>query len=188
MKEMLEIVIHGRGGQGAKTAGQLLVEAANEKGKQVQAFPEYGPERTGAPMKTYARVSDRPIKTYAPVTKPDIVMVIDPTLMGQIDFRQEAGNEGMLIINTDEDPGAVKKETGFRGRVCTIDATGISIKHVGRNLPNMPMLGALIKVTGVVELDSLIGKVRKKFTEKIGEEKTEANVAAVKQAYEEVGG
>lgn len=186
MKDILEIVIHGRGGQGAKTAGQLLVEAANDKGKHIQAFPEYGPERSGAPMKTYVRISDKPIKSYAPVTTPDIVIVIDSTLIGQIDVTSGVEENGILIVNSDNDAKRIKEQTGFKGKAYTVDATDISIKHLGRNLPNMPTLGALIKITGVVELDSLINKVRKTFLDKIGEEKTNANIAAINDAYEGV--
>jgi pyruvate ferredoxin oxidoreductase gamma subunit len=187
-KGMIEIRIHGRGGQGAKSAAQLVVEAALDQGKQVQAFPEYGPERTGAPMKTYARISDKPIATYEPVLEPDIVLVIDPTLIGQVDVCSGMTAKGILIVNTAESPADIKKKTGLRGKVYTVDATGISIKLLGRNIPNTPMLGAMIKVAGVIDMKYLARKVEGMFLRKIGAEKTQANIDAIKKAYEEVKG
>jgi len=185
-KETFEIRIHGRGGQGAKTASQLIVEAAMEQGKQIQAFPEYGPERTGAPMVTYARISDRPIKSYQPVLNPDVVLVIDPTLLEQVNVTSGMSASGVLIVNTTKSSAEIKKKTGFGGKVYTVDATGISIRFLGVNMPNTPIVGALIKVTGVIELEALISKVRAMFLKKIGEEKTRANIDSIKKAYDEV--
>jgi pyruvate ferredoxin oxidoreductase gamma subunit len=187
-KKAFEIRIHGRGGQGAKSAAQLIVEAALDQGKEIQAFPEYGPERTGAPMVTYARISDYPITTYEPVLEPDVVVVIDPTLVGPVDVTKGMGKAGVLIVNSTETPEAMKKKTGFAGRVCTVDATGISIKYLGRNLPNTPSIGALIKVTGAVEMKFVTAKVENMFLKKIGAEKTKANIDSIRAAYEEVKG
>jgi pyruvate ferredoxin oxidoreductase gamma subunit len=187
-KEMIEIRIHGRGGQGAKSASQLIVEAAMEQDKQVQAFPEYGPERAGAPMVTYARISNNKITTYQPVLKPDIVMVIDSTLIEQVDVTKGMTEKSILLVNTKKGPDEIKKEAGFRGKTYTIDATTISIHKIGRNLPNTAMLGALVKVTGVIKMKYLIKEVENMFLRKIGEEKTKANTDAIKQAYEEVRG
>ncbi len=187
-KQTVEIRIHGRGGQGAKSASQLIVEAAMDQKKQVQAFPEYGPERSGAPMVTYARISDRPITTHEPVLRPDIVMVIDPTLIGQVDVTEGLSRKGVLIVNSKDDPGKVKKETGFNGRAYTVDATGISIDLLGKNLPNTPMLGALVKVTGVIKMKFLLKKVEAMFLNKIGKEKTKANTDAINDAYKGVKG
>ena len=184
--DIVEIRIHGRGGQGAKSASQLIVEAAMHHGKQVQAFPEYGPERSGAPMVTYARISDRKITTYEPVLRPDIVMVIDPTLIEQIDVTKGMKASSILIVNSQKEPSEIVKETGFKGKTFTVDATGISIKHVGRNLPNTPMLGALIKVTGVIDMAHLVKRVQDMFLKKIGSERTQANIEAVKDAFEQV--
>ena len=184
--DMVEIRIHGRGGQGAKSASQLIVEAAMDQGKQVQAFPEYGPERTGAPMVTYARISDKEITTYEPVLKPDIVMVIDPTLTEQVDVTKGMTEKSILIVNTKKSASEIKKDIGFSGKAYTIDATGISIKNIGRNLPNTPMLGAMIKVAGIISIESLTEKVENMFLRKIGKEKTKANVDAIKEAFEKV--
>ncbi len=183
---MFEIRIHGRGGQGAKSASQLIVEAALDQGKQIQAFPEYGPERTGAPMKTYARISDTPIATYEPVLEPDTVLVIDPTLIGQVDVTQGLRKDSILIVNTVESPAGIRKKTGFSGRIYTIDATGISIDLLGRNVPNTPMIGALIKATGIIEMKYIEKRVEGMFLKKIGIEKTQANINAIKRAYDEV--
>jgi pyruvate ferredoxin oxidoreductase gamma subunit len=187
-KKTFEIRIHGRGGQGAKSAAQLIVEAALEQGKEIQAFPEYGPERTGAPMVTYARISDVPITTYEPVLEPDAVLVIDPTLVGPVDVTKGMKRDSILIVNSTESPAEMKKKTGFPGRVCTVDATGISIKYLGRNLPNTPIIGALIKVAGVVEMNYVTQKVEAMFLKKIGAEKTKANIDSIRVAYEEVKG
>ncbi|UCD02970.1 MAG: 2-oxoacid:acceptor oxidoreductase family protein [Candidatus Aenigmatarchaeota archaeon] len=183
---MIEIRIHGRGGQGAKSASQLIVEAALDQGKQIQAFPESGPERTGAPMKTYARISDRPITTYEPVLEPDTVLVIDPTLIGQIDVTEGLKKDGVLIVNTVGSSADIRKKTGFGGKVYTVDATGISIDLIGRNLPNTPMIGALIKVTNVIEMRFVEKRVQEMFLKKIGQEKTDANISAIKRAFDEV--
>jgi|TARA_B100001971_G_C18227170_1_gene561314 pyruvate ferredoxin oxidoreductase gamma subunit len=183
-KDIYEIIIVGRGGQGAKTASQFIAEAALGKGKHIQAFPEYGPERAGAPMKAYARISDKVIKTFAPVVNPDVVMVIDPTLIGPVDVVEGLTKDGILVVNTNETPDGMKKKTGFKGKIYCVDATKISIDTVGRNLPNTPMLGALIKATGVIELVAITDCVKHKFLEKIGEDKTNKTIEGVKMAYD----
>lgn len=183
---IFEIRIHGRGGQGAKTASQLIVEAAMDQGKFIQAFPEYGPERTGAPMKTYARISDKPIMSYQPILNPDVVIVIDPTLFEQVDVASGLKKDGVIIVNSTHDPGSIKKDIGFKGKLYSVDATGISIEMVGRNMPNTPMIGALIKITGVIRLETMINKVRNMFLKKIGTEKTQANIESIKRAHDGV--
>ena len=115
MKDILEIRIHGRGGQGAKTASQFIAEAALGEGKNIQAFPEYGPERAGAPMKAYTRISDKQITTYAPVVNPDVVIVIDPTLVKSANVTEGLTDDGILIVNTPKSAEELKKETGFKG-------------------------------------------------------------------------
>lgn len=186
MTDIFEVRIHGRGGQGAKTASQFIAEAALDQGKHIQAFPEYGPERSGAPVKAFVRISDKPIHTYAPVISPDVVIVIDSTLIGPIDVAEGLDKDGTLLVNSDETPDEIKKITGFNGKVYTVDATKISFDTVGRNLPNTPMLGAFIKITEKISLDSVIDKVKHKFLKKIGEEKTNKTIEAVKLAFDEV--
>ena len=186
MKDIFEIVIHGRGGQGAKTAAQLIVEAAIGKGKYVQAFPEYGPERSGAPMRTFARISDMPIRTHQPITEPDVVMVIDPTLLDSADVNEGTDEKSVLIVNSKGSAGEIREKTGFRGKVCTVDATGISIEILGKSMPNTPILGAFVKVTGVIDLETLLKNVENMFTKKIGPENTKKNVECIKRACSEV--
>src|SRR3989338_699385 len=135
MKDMIEIRIHGRGGQGAKTASQFIVEAALGEGKFIQAFPEYGPERSGAPMKAYARISDKPIVSYAPVVHPDVVIVIDSTLIALTNVAEGLTEKGILLVNTPKSAEEIRKEVNFKGKIYAINATKISIDTVGKNLP-----------------------------------------------------
>ncbi|MCG2677997.1 2-oxoacid:acceptor oxidoreductase family protein [bacterium] len=183
---MIEIRWHGRGGQGAKTAAQFLAEATLDTGKYIQAFPEYGPERAGAPIRTYNRISTQPINLHCGVTNPEYVVVIDPTLLSP-EVVEGLSDKGILLVNTSESVDSVRQKTGFKeGKVAIVDATKISLDTLGKPMPNMPMLGALIKVVPLVELDALYEKIKAKFLKKIGEEKTEANIVGIKRAYEEV--
>jgi len=186
MKEVFEITIHGRGGQGAKTASQFIAESALAKGKFIQSFPEYGPERAGAPMKAYARVSDKPITTYAPIINPDIVMVIDPTLLNSVNVTEGLTKDGILLVNTNESPEVIKKKTGVKGKIYCVDATKISIETVGKNLPNTPMLGAMVKAKPIIELEAITDCIKRKFLKKLGEEKTNMTIEGVKRAYDAV--
>lgn len=186
MKDPFEIRIHGRGGQGAKTASKFIAEAAMEEGKHIQAFPEYGPERAGAPMKAYTRISDKHITTYAPVVSPDLVMVIDPTLLETIDVTEGLKEDGTLIVNTPLSPEEIKKKLSFSGKVYTVDATKISIDTVGKNLPNTPMLGAFVKITKIIPIDSVKKCIKDKFLSKIGQEKTDLTIKGVELASEEI--
>jgi pyruvate ferredoxin oxidoreductase gamma subunit len=186
MKDLTEVRWHGRGGQGAKTAAQFLAEAALETGKNIQAFPEYGPERAGAPIRTFTRISEKPINLHCSVANPEYVVVIDPTLITPA-VVEGLTDKGILIVNTQESVDSVRKKTGFKlGKVATVDATQISLDTLGRPMPNMPMLGALVKVAPLVNLDTLCERVKGKFLKKIGEEKTNANIEGIKRAYEEV--
>lgn len=187
MEELVEVRWHGRGGQGAKSAAQFLAEAALDAGKYIQAFPEYGPERAGAPIRTYTRISAKPINLHCAVTNPEYVVVIDPTLLSPAVVEGLTEEEGVLVVNTSESAESVRKKTGFKGgKVATVDATRISLDTLGRSMPNMPMLGALLKITPLVKLNVLYEKIKVKFLKKIGEEKTNANIAGIKRAYKEV--
>ena len=186
MKDIFEIRIHGRGGQGAKTASQFIAEAALEEGKHIQAFPEYGPERAGAPMKAYTRISDKHISTYAPVVHPDVVLVIDHTLLSSIDVTEGLAAQGVLIVNTPKSPEEIKKQLGFEGKTYTVDATKIAIETVGKNLPNTPMIGAFIKVTNVVSMKAIKNLIKNKFLESLGKERTDSTIKGVELAYEAV--
>ncbi len=186
MKDIVEIRIHGRGGQGAKTAAEFIAEAALSKDKQIQAFPEYGPERAGAPMKAYVRVSDKKIKTFAPVVSPDVVMVIDPTLITSVDVAEGLAKDGILIVNTNKTSKEIRKGTDFNGKIYCVDATKISIDTVGRNLPNTPMLGAFVKATDIIPLEAIFECIKEKFLKKLGEDKTNKTIEGVKKAHDAI--
>lgn len=183
---MLEIRWHGRGGQGAKTAAQFLAEAAIDTGKFIQAFPEYGPERAGAPIRAYTRIDEEPIKVHCSVTNPQIVIVIDSTLITK-EVLDGLSEDGMLVANSSKTPERLKKDLNItKAKVATIDATKISLDTLGISMPNTPMLGALVKVKPIVPLENIKKQIRDKFLKKLGEEKTQANIEAVDRAYKGV--
>jgi pyruvate ferredoxin oxidoreductase gamma subunit len=187
MAKLIEVRFHGRGGQGAKTAAQLLAETALSSGMHIQAFPEYGPERSGAPMMAFTRISDEPINLHSGVTSPGIVVVIDPTIMDTVDVTEGLGDDGVLLVNTEEKPKKIREKTKFKkGKVFTVDATQISLDTLGKPMPNTPMLGALIKATGIISLKDLEEDLRKKFLKKIGEKAVKGNIEAIERAHKEV--
>ncbi|MFH1097163.1 MAG: 2-oxoacid:acceptor oxidoreductase family protein [Candidatus Desantisbacteria bacterium] len=191
MAELTEIRWHGRGGQGAKTAAILLADAALGEGKFVQAFPEYGPERMGAPVQSYNRLSDKPITIHCGVKSPQIVAVLDPTLIGTIDVTNGLPDDGVLIINTAKSPQQMRQELELKGRrLFTVDASGISKKTLGREIPNTPMLGALVKATGLINFERMLEDTRRKLEKKFKTkpEMVDSNVSAIKIAYDEVQG
>ena len=191
MKNMIEIRWHGRGGQGAKTAALLFADSALSSGKFIQAFPEYGPERMGAPVQSFNRLSDKPITLHCGITSPDIVIILDPTLMATIDVTAGLSNDGVIIINTPLSPKEMRKEMGITGKkIFTIDASGISKSTLGREIPNTPLLGALIKVSGLLKIESVLEDTRKKLEKKFRAkpELIDGNIQAIKRAYEEVKG
>ncbi len=186
MSNITEIRWHGRGGQGVVTAGELLAEAAMEEGKYFQAFPDYGPERMGAPIKSFTRISDTPLDIRCQIQEPDIVMVLDPTVIGVVDVAEGLKPGGVILINTSESPAWVRKRLRLSGgHVVTVDATRISLDTIGRNIPNTPMLGALIKVAQLVRKDSVIELIEHRFGSKFPRSVVEGNVEAVNRAFEE---
>jgi len=190
-KDMLEIRWHGRGGQGAKTAALLLGEAVLATGRYMQAFPEYGAERMGAPIQAFNRVSEHPVTLHCHVTEPDVVVVIDPTLLDSVDVTEGLAAEGKLLVNTPMEPARMREKLGLRGRqVYTVDASGIAVATIKRNIPNTPMLGALAKVSGVLDLKTLIEDSRKRLVKKFRAkpEVIEGNLEAMRRGYEEVRG
>lgn len=187
MSKITEIRWHGRGGQGAKTASLLLAESALEEGKYIQGFPEYGPERMGAPMQSFTRISEVPISLHSHVRTPDAVVVLDSTLLGTVDVTLGLGEKGVILVNSSETPQAIRRKLGLnKGKVFTVDATSISIEILGKNLPNTPMLGALIKVTSLLSLDTVASSIKHKFGKKFSSRIIEGNIEAIKKAYEEV--
>ncbi|MDD5679754.1 MAG: 2-oxoacid:acceptor oxidoreductase family protein [Candidatus Omnitrophica bacterium] len=186
MKKLIEVRWHGRGGQGAKTAAQFLAEAALDSGKFIQAFPEYGPERAGAPMRAYTRISDSVINVHSGVTSPDAVVVIDSTLLTP-EVLDGLPENGVLVVNTRESVGDIRKKLDYNtGKVAVVDATKIALETIKAPMTNTAMLGALIKVVPVVPLDVIQEKMKKKFLKKLGEQKTASNLEAIKRAYDEV--
>jgi len=190
MKDPIEIRWHGRGGQGAKTAALLLGDAALASGKYIQAFPEYGPERMGAPVASFNRISSKPIFVHSGVTNPDVVMVLDPTLIETVNVTEGMSDGGTLIVNTEKVPEDVKSDCKVEGniKVFTVDASKISKETIGRDIPNTPMLGALIRATGILDFKEMLadmkGKLEKKFKSK--PEVIEGNLKAIERAYNEV--
>lgn len=187
MAGILEIRWHARGGQGAKTAALLLAQAASMEGKYSQGFPDYGPERMGAPMRGFTRISDDPIKVHCAIYSPQIVVVLDETLLKSVDVAAGTPEDGIIVVNTVKSAEQVRKELSLKGRrVFVIDATGIAIEEIGRPIPNAPMLGALIKITGILPLDSVMKEIKRKFSHGFRLEVLEGNVRAINRAYEEV--
>jgi len=187
----MEIRYHGRGGQGAKTVALLFGEAVLATGKYVQAFPEYGPERMGAPVQSFNRLSDEPITLHCAVTSPDVVVVLDPTLMETVNVTEGLGGDGSIIVNTNLSPGEMRKQLGLeKGKVFTVDASKIAQETIGLNIPNTPMMGALVKVVGFLELDGVLEDTRKKLQKKFARkpEVIDGNIESIKKAYHEVKG
>jgi len=188
MKDMIEIRWHGRGGQGAKTVALLFGEAALDTGMFIQAFPEYGPERTGAPVSAYNRLSPKTIRIHSGIENPDIVVVLDPTLIGKVNVTAGIKEDGKILINTTKSSAEMRKELGVKSniKVYTLDAYDISLKTLGRPIPNTPMLGALIKATGILNFENMLVSVRDKLSIKMGrkgQDIIEKNIEAIKIAY-----
>ena len=187
MAKLTEIRWHGRGGQGVVTAAKMLADLALDSGDYFQAFPDYGPERAGAPVRAFTRVSTEPIHIHSQIQEPQLVVVLDPTLLGSIDVIEGLKGDGTLIINTKESPAQVRERLGLRtGRVFTVDATRIALDTLGREITNTPMLGALAKATGILDKEELIEKTKKQFGEKFGARVAAQNVEAIERAYREV--
>ncbi|MEO0107676.1 MAG: 2-oxoacid:acceptor oxidoreductase family protein [candidate division WOR-3 bacterium] len=191
MNEILEVRWHGRGGQGAKTAALMFGEAALETGKHIQAFPEYGPERMGAPVTAYNRISDEPIQVHSGVKEPNVVIVLDPSLIPVAGALRGINPKGILLVNTQDNPKELKQSLGLQEtgiQVWTVDANRISTECFGRAIPNTPMLGALVRVLGVLNYDAVIESIRDKLSKKFRgkDELIEQNLSAVQRAYREV--
>ena len=189
MKDLIEIRWHGRGGQGAKTASLLLADAAFNTGKYIQGFPEYGPERMGAPMTAYNRISTNPIRVHSNVYEPDYVVVVDDTLLSAVDVTSGLKEEGAILINTTKTIDEIKPLLkGYKGNVYTIDARKISEDALGKYFPNTPMLAAIVKVTGIMSDDDFIKDMQSSFKHKFAKkpEVIPGNMQAVEVALKEV--
>ena len=189
MREIVEIRWHGRGGQGAKTAALLLADAAFNTGKFVQGFPEYGPERMGAPITAYNRISNEKITVHSNIYSPDYVVVVDETLLDAVDVAKGLKEEGAVIINSRRTPAEIRKQlNGYSGKICTLDAGKISEETLGKNFPNTPMLGAVVKISGVVDADEFLKDMEGSFKHKFATKPQviEGNMKALKRSMEEV--
>ncbi len=189
MEDILEVRWHGRGGQGAKTAANLLAEAASAAGQYIQAFPEYGPERMGAPVASFNRIASRAIRIRSAVEEPDVVVVLDATLIHSVDVTKGLPEDGAIVVNTDKDPEKIRAELDLQGRhVYTVDANSIAMDTIGRPIPNTPMLGAVVRATEMLEYESFLSIMKQELEKKFGSrpEIVEGNIQAIQRAYEEV--
>ena len=189
MKDLIEIRWHGRGGQGAKTASLLLADAAFNTGKYIQGFPEYGPERMGAPITAYNRISNSPITIHSNIYEPDYVVVVDDTLLESVEVTAGLKEDGAIIINTTKNYDYLKNVlNGYNGKVYTIDAREISMEALGKYFPNTPMLAAVVKVTGIMTdgdfLNDMQGSFKHKFAKK--PEVIDGNMKALQLALNQV--
>lgn len=191
MGNLIEIRWHGRGGQGAKSAALILADAAFNTGKYIQGFPEYGPERMGAPITAYNRISDTPIRTHSNIYEPDYVVVLDDTLLECVDVTSGLKENGAIIINTTKLIEEIKPLLkGYSGKVCTIDAKTISTEALGEYRPNTPMLGAVVKVSNIMDEDTFFANMEKSFAHKFAKkpEKIPGNLEALRRSLQEVKG
>jgi len=188
-KDSVEIRWHGRGGQGAKTAAGMVAEVAINAGKHGQGAPEYGAEREGAPIKAYTRISEGVIKVHDAIYYPDIVIVLDETLMESEAVTEGLADDGILLVNTERSPQEVRDQLQIQGRkIYTVDATGIAMDEIGRPIPNTVMTAALAKVTGLVEADDVKKSIKKKLGAKLSEAVLQGNMTAVDRGFKEVQG
>ena len=189
MKDLIEIRWHGRGGQGAKTASLLLADAAFNTGKYIQGFPEYGPERMGAPITAYNRISEKPIHIHSNIYEPDYVVVVDETLLKAVDVTKGLKEDGAIVINTKAGIETIKPLLkDYNGRVYTIDAREVSEVNLGKYFPNTPMLAAIVKVTGIMTDEDFIKDMETSFKHKFAKkpEVIDGNMNAIKMALEQV--
>ena len=189
MKNGIEIRWHGRGGQGAKTAALLLADVAFKTGQNVQGFPEYGPERMGAPITAYNRISSDKIRVHSNIYHPDYVVVVDETLLDSVDVTAGLKVNGAIIINTAKSREEIEKHLkGYTGRVYTIDARKISMETLGKNFPNSPMLAATVAVSEVMQREDFFREMRASYQHKFAKkpEVIDGNMQALEMAFEEL--
>lgn len=189
MKNGIEIRWHGRGGQGAKTAALLLADVAFKTGKNVQGFPEYGPERMGAPITAYNRISSDEIRVHSNIYHPDYVVVVDETLLHTVDVTAGLKEQGAIVVNTPKSPQEVAPQlNGYKGKVYTVDARKISVETLGKNFPNSPMLAAIVAVSKVMDKDTFIREMKNSYQHKFAKkpEVIDGNMKALEVAYDAV--
>ncbi|MDO9231719.1 MAG: 2-oxoacid:acceptor oxidoreductase family protein [bacterium] len=190
-KDIFEVIFFARGGQGAKTTAEILAQAGTHEDKFVQAFPSFGPERSGAPTKTYLRISDHEIRTHEPVVDPDLVVVLDDTLLDSQEVAFNLDKDEFLIINTQMQEHEVREKLiqkggKFEGKIHPIDASGISLSIIGQPRPNTVILGKFVQVSGVIKMESMIEEFRNIFEKKLGKENCDKNIQAIEKAYDTI--
>lgn len=184
-KDIFEIIFYARAGQGAKTAAEIIAQAAMKEGKYIQAFPVYGPERSGAPTKAFIRISDKPIRIHEPITDPDLVVVLDETLLFSQNVSNNLDRDESLIINTNKNGVEIRNKINkFKGVIHAVDALGVALKIIGQPSINAVILGKIIRVSEVVKLESLISEFKKIFEQKIGKELADKNIQAIQAGYD----
>ena len=188
MNNLTEIRWHGRGGQGTKTASLLLAEVAFNTGKYVQGFPEYGPERMGAPLTAYNRISDTPITIHSNIYEPDYVIVVDDSLLESVDVTEGLKKDGAIIINTTKNKDEITKKISNYNNIYTIDARKISIESLGKYFPNTPMLAAIVKISGIMEEEAFLKNMRQSFNHKFAKkpEVIDGNMKALELALQNI--
>ncbi len=182
----IEIRWHGRGGQGVVTANEILAETAISAGKYVKAFPEFGPERMGAPIRAFTRISETPIKVHSQVYEPDIVIILDGTLVGKVDMLGGLKKDGFVLANYAGTPKELQEALGTDAECHTLDATAISMEEIGKPMANTAILGALTKVSPLVSYSALEDQITTKFTGKLSDKVIVKNLSALKRAFDEV--
>lgn len=186
---LTEVRWHGRAGQGVVTASKLLAESALARGLYFQAFPEYGPEREGAPIQAFTRLATEPIRLHSGVTNPQIVVVFDSTLLKTVDVAEGLDEDGYLIVNSPSAPAEVRASLNLKsGKIFTVDATKIARETIGRPIPNTPILGALLRILSIMAIDEFLEQLKESMGKKFSTEIVEGNAQAAARAYEEVKG
>jgi pyruvate ferredoxin oxidoreductase gamma subunit len=184
---LTEIRWHGRGGQGAVTAAKMVAEVALGQKRYFQAFPEYGPERSGAPIVAFTRISDEPIQVYSGIEHPHIVVVLDPSLLSIVDVAKGAPDDAIVLVNSDLPPAQLRAHYGLEGhRMYTVAATKIATETIGRAIPNTPMVGALVRITGMFPIEDVVEFLRADFGKKFPPKVVDGNIKALTRSYEEV--
>lgn len=189
MSNLTEIRWHGRGGQGAKTAALLLADVAFQTGKYVQGFPEYGPERMGAPITAYNRISDTKIRVHSNIYDPQYVVVVDESLLESVDVTSGLKKDGAILVNTQKTKEEIVPHLkGYEGKLYTIDARKVSMETMGKYFPNTPLLAAIVKVAGIMDEETFLREMQASFSHKFASkpEVIDGNMAALKMALKEV--
>lgn len=182
----MEICWHGRGGQGVVTANEILAETAISSGQYVKAFPEFGPERMGAPIRAFTRISEKPIRVHSQVYEPDVVIIMDGTLVGKVDVTRGIKKDSIILANYAGSPKELQDALCTDAECHTLDAIKISLEDIGKPMVNTVMLGALIKVKSIVSYDKLEDQITNKFAGKLSDKVIVKNLSALKRGYEEV--